>query len=215
MAILKGGMLHGKVGSLIYYTRNGASYVRSVPKPSANPPTPAQLAQRLRMKVAMQFLAPLAPVLEETFKPASRHVHSGINWATKQVLQDAIAGEYPDLYIDAGQVKVSWGGLPRLRNPELLLGEGGLFTLRWIPGSGPFIDNNTPVFLLIYNETQRRVVVSEGLACRGDGQLALPVAQEVLRGKVHGYGFLVDRSRRSASESVFLGTMVDGELVNE
>ncbi|GGH01365.1 hypothetical protein GCM10007415_41840 [Parapedobacter pyrenivorans] len=212
MAILKGGFLHGKVGNLIYYTRNGVSYVRSVPKPRTTPPTPAQLAQQLRMKRAMEFLAPLAPVLENSFKPANRHVRSGLNWATKQVLLDAIAGEYPDLYVDPGQVKVSWGGLPRLRNPELSLDASGLFTLHWIPGSSPFIDNNEPVFLLIYNETQRRVVVSEGLACRGDGQLTLQVAPEILRGKVHGYGFLVDRSRRSASESVFLGTLVNGEL---
>lgn len=210
MAILKGGFLHGKVGNLIYYTRNGVSYVRSVPKPRTTPPTPAQLAQQLRMKRAMEFLAPLAPVLENSFKPANRQVRSGLNWATKQVLLDAIAGEYPDLYVEPGQVKVSWGGLPRLRNPELSLDASGLFTLHWIPGSSPFIDNNEPVFLLIYNETQRRVVVSDGLACRGDGQLTLQVAPEMLRGKVHGYGFLVDRSRRSASESVFLGTWLNG-----
>ncbi|MFC3198271.1 DUF6266 family protein [Parapedobacter deserti] len=207
MAILKGGALHGKVGGLIYYTRNGVSYARSVPKPGAAPPSPAQLAQRLRMKLAMQFLAPLAPVLEKTFKPWNRQVYSGLNWATKQVLQDAVAGEYPDLYIDAPRVKVSWGALPRLDKPELSPGGDGRFTLRWIPGSGRFADNNEPVFLLIYNETHGHVVVSDGTACRGHGQLTLQVAQEVLRGKVHGYAFLTDRARRSASKSVFLGTV--------
>lgn len=212
MAILKGGTLHGKVGGLIYYTRNGVTYAKSVPKPSTVPPTHAQLAQRLRMKVAMRFLAPLASVLEDTFKPGSRQKLSGLNWATRQVLQEAIGGEYPDLHVEPRHVKVSWGGLPRLRNPRLSLGSNGLFTLQWLTESSTFIDNNVPVFLLVYNETHGRAVVSRDTAYRGDGQLSLPVAQEMLRGRVHGYGFLIDRSRRAASESVFLGTWVDGML---
>lgn len=206
MAILKGGFLHGRVGNLIYYTRNGVSCVRSVPKPCTTPPSPAQLAQRLRMKRTMEFLVPLAAVLENSFKPANRQVRSGLNWATRYVLQHAIAGEYPNLYVDPAQVKVSWGGLPRLRSPELSLGAGGVFILHWVAGSGSLIDNNVLVFLLIYNETHRRVMVSDGMACRGDGQLMLHVPQEMLQGKVHGYGFLIDRPRRAASESVFLGT---------
>lgn len=215
MAILKGGTLHGKVGGLVYYTRNGVSYVRSAPGPRTTPPSPAQQTQRLRMKLATQFLAPLVPVLDDTFKPGNRKKLSGPNWATRQLLQDAIGGEYPDLHIRAERVLVSCGTLPRLRNAALALGEDGLLTFTWVPTNSPFIDNNVPAYLLVYNHTHRRVVVSEGMACRGDGQLTLQVTQEMLKGTVHCYGFLMDRLQRSASDSVFLGTMVDGEPVNK
>ena len=211
MAILKGGALHGKVGGLIYYVRNGVSYARSAPKPSAKPPSPAQLAQQMRMKLTMRFLAPLAPVLEETFKPGSRQVKSGLNWATKQVLQDAVAGDYPHLFIDPRRVMVSWGGQLALQKPVLSIGSDGLCTLQWQNGDNPFADGNAPAFLLVYNETQGRVVVSDGTACHGDGQLALQLAQKLMQGRLHGYCFVMDRRRRSASRSVFLGTWVDGE----
>jgi len=212
MAILTGGTPHGKVGGLVYYTRNGVSYVRSAPKPRTTPPSPAQQAQRLRMKLATQFLAPLVPVLADTFRPGNRKKLSGPNWATRQVLQDAIAGDYPDLYVSAERVLVSCGPLPPMRYPELAFGEG-VFTLSWMTVDSMLIDNNVPAYLLVYNQTHQRLVLSEGTACRGDGQLDMQVAAEMLNGTVHCYGFLMDRIRRSASDSVFLGTLVDAELV--
>ena len=210
MAIFSGGALHGKVGTLIYYMRNGVSCVRSAPKPRIDSPSPAQQAQRARMKLAAQFLAPLIPVLDDTFKPGNRKKLSGPNWATKQLLQDAIAGEYPDLHVRAERVLVSCGTLPPLRNTALAPGKDGLLTFNWEPTGSPFIDNNMPAYLLVYNQTHRCVVLSKGTACRGDGELALQVAQEMLVGTVHCYGFVMDRVRRSASDSVFLGTLVDG-----
>ena len=210
MAIFSGGALHGKVGNLVYYMRNGVSCVRSIPKPRNDSPSPAQQAQRARMKLATQFLAPLKPVLDDTFKPGNRKKLSGLNWATKQLLQDAIAGEYPDLYVRAERVLMSCGTLPPLRKTALALGEDGLFAFNWEPTGSPFIDNNVPVYLLVYNQTHRRVVLSKKAACRGDGELTLQIAQEMLKGTVHCYGFVMDRMRRSASDSVFLGTLVDG-----
>uniref|UniRef100_UPI0021CA1845 DUF6266 family protein n=1 Tax=Parapedobacter soli TaxID=416955 RepID=UPI0021CA1845 len=198
-------------GGLIYYVRNGVPCARTTPKPSTKPPTPAQLAQRMRMKLTMRFLAPLAPVLEETFKPGNRQVKSGLNWATKQVLQDAVAGDYPHLYIDPRRVMVSWGGQLALQQPVLAVGSDGLCSLQWLNGDNPFVDGNAPAFLLAYNETQGRVVVSDGTACRGEGQLSLQLAPRLMQGRLHGYCFVMDRRRREASRSVFLGTWVDGE----
>jgi len=214
MAILTGGSLRGKVGGLVYYTRKGVSCVRSAPKPPTAAPTPAQQAQRQRMKLATQFLAPLVPLLDDTFKPGNRKKLSGAHWATRQLLHNAIAGEYPEQYVRAELVMVSCGTLPLLRKTALVFDDGGLFTFTWAHTESPFIDSNVPVYLLVYNQTHRRVVVSEGAACRGDGKLDMQIAQEMLKGTVHCYGFVMDRMRRSASDSVFLGTIVDGELLN-
>ena len=212
MAILKGGALHGKVGNLVYYIRNGVPCVRAVAKPSSIPPTPAQLAQRWRMKLATQFLAPLAPVLDDTIKVHSRKKLTGMNWATQKLLQDAVAGEYPDLHIQPSKVLVSLGALAPLRNPLLALGEDRLLTLQWEPISSYFVDSNDQAFLLVYNQTSKQVYLSHGTASRGDGRLTLAATPEILKGMAHCYGFVLDRSRRSASNSVFVGTLTDGAL---
>lgn len=211
MAILKGGALHGKVGGLIYYTRNGVSCARAMPKPRAVPPSPAQLAQRLKMELTTRFLTPLGPVLDDTFKSADRKKRSGLNNATSHVLREAIAGEYPDLYIVPARVLVSHGSLAPLHNPLLALGDDQLITLRWEPPTAnPLVDNNDQVFLLAYNQTRKQVFLSQGAASRGDGQLTLPATPEMLKGTVHLFGFLLGRMRQSASDSVFLQTLVDG-----
>src|SRR5690606_39116610 len=124
MAIFRGGALHGKVGNLVYYMRNGVSCVRSIPKPRNDSPSPAQQAQRARMKLATQFLAPLKPVLDDTFKPGNRKKLSGLNWATKQLLQDAIAGEYPELHVRAERVLRDCGTLPPRRHTARGAGRG-------------------------------------------------------------------------------------------
>src|SRR5690606_34061484 len=140
MAVLKGGMLHGKVGDLIYYTRKGVPCVRTAPKKSSGPPSPAPRAQRLRMKVAMRFLTPPTPVLEKTVKAGDRSRMAGINWATKQVLEDAIGGEYPDLYVQPERVLVSTGRVPRLRGVGLSGDEAQRWTFTWNAVESLFID---------------------------------------------------------------------------
>ena len=212
MAILKGGVLHGKVGGLVYYVRNGVPCVRAAAKPSTTPPTHAQLAQQQRMKMAIQFLAPLAPVLEDTIKTQVRKKLSGMNWVTKMLLRDAIAGEYPNQYIQPERVPVSRGSLDPLYNPLLELDQNRSFVLRWVPMPNEFVDGNDQVFLLLYNQTGKQAYMSQGTASRVDGQLTLPTTPEMLNGTVHGYGFVLDRLRKSASNSVFLGTFVDGVL---
>lgn len=212
MAILRGGALHGKVGNLVYYVRNGKPCVRAMPKPTPKEPTVAQLAQRLRMKLATQFLGPLGPMLENTFRPFDRKRMSGLNHATRHTLANAIGGDYPDLYIQAEQVLVSSGALPKLREPELALTGDCQLTLTWAPAHTTFIDNDDVVFLLVYNPTNRMVVLSPEDSCRGSGQLTLEVGQDVFNEGAYCYGFLRDRLRRKVADSVFLGEIRNGVL---
>lgn len=212
MAIINGGRLQGKVGSLIYYTRGGKTYARAVPKSSTKPPTEAQLAQRRRMKVAMQFLSPLTPVLEITYRSASGRLNkTGLNMAVAQALSCAMAGQYPDFYIDPSLVQVSRGTIQTLRRVSLQLDTAGIFTLQWVPEhESPMVDKNVPVVLLLYNQTRGVTELSNEKTMRSDGELTMQVSDEMLRGDVHAYALVLDRVGHNASPSHFVGTWKNG-----
>src|SRR5690606_36851674 len=131
MATVKSGRLTGKVGNMVYYIRNGNQYARALPKAAQYEPSPAQRAQRLRMKLVMQFVSPLAPMLDDTFRPHDRKL-TGMNKAVRHALQaGAVAGTYPDLYLRPERMLVSSGGLTKMRYPLLARDEGGRAVLSW------------------------------------------------------------------------------------
>jgi len=213
MAVLKGGRLHGKVGNLVYYTRNGVSCVRSIPKPSPRQSSAAQQAQRERMKLVSQYFAPLGPMLNDTFKSGDRR-SSGINKAVRHAMHEAIAGEYPDLRILPDRVLVSHGSVRMMRTPVLRIAATGIAELTWVAGEWGAQYDDIP-YLLVYNVSNGRVQLVGGNAHRNEERMAAQLNDEVRQGTAHCFGFVMDRMRHAASDSVFLGIMVDGELVNQ
>jgi len=210
MAIVKSGRLTGKVGNTVYYMRNGIQYARALPKSTKHEPSPAQRAQRLRMKLVMKFVSPLAPMLNNTFRPGNRKL-SGVNKAVRHALRaEAVEGVFPDLYLQPEKVLVSSGILPTMRRPQLVLDGVGNATLTWYRTS--VIDDDDLAFMLLYNVNNGRGQLAGGDTYRTQERLTVKLNEEILRGTTHAYGFMMDRLRRSASDSVFLGTLVDGVL---
>ena len=114
--------MNGKLGNMVYYTRNGVQCVRSLPKVGPREASVAQQAQRLRMKLVTRYLSPLSPMLSDTFNPGNKKM-TGMNKAVRYALQEAVAGEFPDLYILPEKVLVSSGPVPKMRNPTFEVDE--------------------------------------------------------------------------------------------
>jgi len=113
MATLKKGILgpiSGKVGDAVYSSRNGISHVRSLPKPSQKSATDKQLAQRMKFRLAMGFLTPLNHILNDSYRKVNPK-RTGIGAAARQILSEAIVGEYPELKIDYSKVALIRGHL--------------------------------------------------------------------------------------------------------
>ncbi len=102
--------LSGKVGNVVIYQMYGKSYMRSMPGKYNDKKSEAQLAQRQKMQLINAFLGPFKDVLRITFK--NEAVGRSPYMAAKSFnMLNAIAGEYPEQYIDYSKALVSMGSV--------------------------------------------------------------------------------------------------------
>ena len=114
MARLNNGILgggSGKVGTVVMYTRYGREFVRSLPTPAKDRKTPGQLAQRQKMALIHQFLRPAKELIQKTFSNDSS-MRSPYQSAQSYNLKHALAGAYPNQYIDLQKGLISKGNIP-------------------------------------------------------------------------------------------------------
>lgn len=104
------GPISGKVGNMVFVTRNGKCYVKSLPKRSDKPATEKQIIQRAKFGMVMHFISPLSALINDSYKLIDRK-KTGTNVAVKQILTEAISGEYPKLKIDFAKVSLIRGHL--------------------------------------------------------------------------------------------------------
>lgn len=103
------GRITGKVGDLIYSTRNGINYVKQAPKKSLKAPSEKQLIQWQKFAIVMHFLSPLKKLLNESYRNNPKR--SGLHNAMKKNLIESIIGEYPCLSLDYSKVSLVHGQL--------------------------------------------------------------------------------------------------------
>ncbi len=106
-------LISGKVGDKIYVIRDGKNYVRSLPTKTSKSPTEKQLAHRAKFGLVTQFLLPIAPLLNESYKKVNKK-RSGFQMAVRQVFAEAVSGAYPNLEIDPSKASLLHG---RLNSP--------------------------------------------------------------------------------------------------
>ena len=101
----------GRLGNLVFYRMNGMNIVRTKPAHFHDSKSPAQLAQRQRMKVVNDFLKPFLQLIRITFPPqkAGRTARSE---SQSYIMRHALAGEYPGMYVDKSKALLSRGPLP-------------------------------------------------------------------------------------------------------
>lgn len=113
MAIQRGcfGPISGKVGDRVYVIKNGVNYVRSLPRKTSKPATEEQQIWRAKFGLASGFLKPLTGLLNSSYKFINPK-KTGKGLALRQILDEAIIGDYPDLEIDYAKVRLIHGRLP-------------------------------------------------------------------------------------------------------
>jgi hypothetical protein len=116
----------GRLGNLVFYKLKGRNIVRTKPAHFSDKKSPAQLAQRQRMLAVNGFLNPFSNLLKLTFAPEDERL-TARQAAQSYNMRNALAGEYPGIYVDKSRVLLSRGPLPvpvkawMERNPEGLL----------------------------------------------------------------------------------------------
>lgn len=100
----------GRIGPVVVFYRNDKRYVRAYTVPR-DPKTPAQLAQRAKLKLANQGLSPLSEAIRQGY----RNNHKAYRSLVGKAIKEFIVGEYPSFSIDYSKIQLSEG---RLLLPE-------------------------------------------------------------------------------------------------
>lgn len=200
------GMFIGRAGPVTGFIRNGQPLVRISRNSSAPKKTPARLAQQGKLTVANNFTRAFTQsgFLNKSF-PAYGHTGSGYNRATSAILNRAISGEHPNLYIAYPLALVSQGPLPVAEEVGSLPDAEGNIQFYWADNS----DTGTAkasdkVILVAYFPELKKAVYTIGDATRKEGRATLETKD------YNGYtaetwvGFL-SSNEKNASDSVYAG----------
>lgn len=201
------GGFSGKVGTVIGGNWNGVDYMRARHTHSNDSKSTAQLDQRARFSLVLQFLKPLQKFLQVGFKNRPGR-QSTFNAAVSCNMQNALTGVYPDYSIDYSKVKVSMGALPGALNPAVVAGPAGELLFSWEDNCGKIgaMANDKVVLLVYHPEKQTCVSVLAGNS-RVTGSHSLTLPEGFGRENLHCYMAFRNSSQTTISDSQYVGSI--------
>jgi len=134
MAVLQNKILQhskGKLNGMVIYEMDGRTIVRSLPSEFKDRKSPAQLAQRRRMLLVMDFLKPFKELLKFTF-PGEAGKRSGYFAAKSWNLKHGLKGTYPGILIHKEKALLCHGPVPLPTGMQVTRQSKGLFFI-WSP----------------------------------------------------------------------------------
>jgi hypothetical protein len=210
MGTIKQGILggfSGKVGSVIGGIWKGICYMRGIALSYTNPQTDAQLAQRQKWSVTMNFLQPLSEFLKTGFKSYAVKM-TGINAAMSYNLRNALTGTYPNIAIDYPNALVSRGNLAGVLNQVASSTVAGTVKFDWEDNSGEIgASALDKTLLVVYNPTQNQAVTVSQLAERADGTQTVTVPDSFSGDLVQCYMAYITADGVTVSNSAFAGAV--------
>jgi hypothetical protein len=207
MAIVKNGIISGKVGNLIGYNNNGVQAFRAMPKKSNRPPTLVQLAQRMRFGTMVHFLAPLKHLTSKGYgNPKATRSQSaqcvGYNF------KHAIKGTFPDMEIDYSEIVITTGKLCPVAHGEAFSDRGGCINFSWVEstrsGMHGATDNAIPV---VFNPSKNRYEFIRTTSDRASQCAVLNIPLEFSGDTLHCWLIFISPNGKEFSTSCYLGTV--------
>ncbi len=203
MARVISGRITGKVGDLIFSNRNGVNYVRRASKKTPKTPTLKQLIQREKFGMVMHFLSPIKGLLNESCRHPKK---SGMTIVAKQILAEAIIGEYPDLKINFSLVSLIRGNL---RKPDLDIlynSKSGKLHLSWQYSINFESYLNDELCTLIYCPSiAKRWHYLRGGILRSEQNGAVKLPAELIGHDIHIWLFYHSEMMGSFSDTEYVG----------
>jgi len=196
------GFFSGKVGNVVGSSNFGKSYVKRVPKVSDKPKSEKQLAQQARFALAVRILQPIKDLLF-TFRRRPK-APSGFNLAVRQVLADAIQGEYPNFTVDYSKLIITRGIWGTAECAEVLADNGSLY-IGWFAGVfRPNSYGDDAVCILVYEPISNTYLRSSEGVFRSHGMVAISLPETWAGKTIHTYLYCVSH-QGAYSNSVYAG----------
>lgn len=207
--LLKGlfGPISGKVGNMVFVTRNGKSYVQSMPQPSHRKPTERQLEQRTRFGMVMGFATLFKTMVQVTLK-SRKPVLTGMNVMVKDILQHAVTGEYPSQQIEYSKVRFTKGYVAGAYHPEVYLAGKEILKLYWAEDLSFNAFSSDQLIVVLYRESLNECWfdLRTGVS-RWKGSSVIRIPEAFASRETHVWIAFHSPEQRRYSNSQYLGTL--------
>ena len=216
------GPFFGKVGEVIGSSWHGIPYIKSRPAVFHDAKSPAQLAQRMRMQVAHQFVKSIKNVITIGYRYVAG-AQIPYNKAVSYIVKNVIVGEYPDMGIAPDMVMVSQGNLmgaegrTATKEDEKIafswditdekeqssLKEKGLSTSKENAAKHPNMRTDDTAWLVAYNFAKQEPKTVQTSRGEGHGMIEIPANWK--EDGIGCYLFFASNQDDAVSDSQFLG----------
>lgn len=210
MAKITGGIfgnISGKIGGLVFSTRNNQTEVRNLPKKYEGPVTEAALGARARLKLLVGFLRLFTFFIKIGYPKKSKQRMSAFNVAFSENYRWIIGGAYPNLEIDYPKVTLSKGNLNGLSSLMIHQVDRQLFNLRWNSNiesyQSPVADGCDCIYCVLYDPIGKQVVEVAAGAIRSDNYLLFYLPEKMTGKKIHLYVFLRSSRKKEVSPTQY------------
>lgn len=128
------GILNGKLGDVVFFQRNGKTYVRSLGVPRKSTITIAQQQQRARFRIVADFLSTLKDLVKITFSKNAKRM-TAMNEATAWIYKNGLKKDPQHFALDYPNILVSKGDLYPAANPVAFSMFQGTIDFGWTNNS--------------------------------------------------------------------------------
>lgn len=202
------GPVNGLVGTVVGSTWRGIDYVRSKPvRSSSATPSQAQLDQRFKFRLVVNFIQTMGALLDYTFKDYAVK-KTGRNSATSYLLKNAITGASPAFTLDYSQVLISRGDLPKAAGASATAGIDRSVTFSWAnnAGTGKALETDKAI-VVVYCPMLDHSIYSVTDATRRTGTTNIDTS--AFSGQtVHTWMGFLSANGKEVANSVYTGQLV-------
>ncbi|GAA4802149.1 hypothetical protein GCM10023231_33860 [Olivibacter ginsenosidimutans] len=164
-----------------------------------------KLASQQKMRLAMTFLHPLRPIINESWaKYGEGKKTKAFGQALRKVIQDAIEGNYPDQRIIPDRVLISMGTVPLSPITDVVRSEASL-EVYFENQAHPMAKDGDEVTIIAYSPDLGIGAKNDQICSRKDGRIEVELPPQFEQGAFHAYLFFRDIKKNNFSKSYYLG----------
>lgn len=201
----------GKIGTLVFYTLNGKTVVRSKPgsnHKNKNNPSPLQLIQREKLKTINAFLKPIKQALDFGFQEFLTQSKKGMHCAYSEINTKGY-NHTRESKIDPAFLRVSKGNLLGPENPQLTK-NGNMLEISWSDNSSEGkAQRSDETFILCYCPEEEKYIWPKSKFRRNGGLAVIELNSEESEKSWHVYLAFSQMNHKkksyTLSDSVYLG----------
>lgn len=164
-----------------------------------------KLASQQKMRLAMAFLNPLRPIINDAWKNYGNGKKSkAFGQALRKVIQDAISGDYPDQVIEPEKVMISMGTLPSPPIDDVAYSKERLevfFSNR----AHPLASDGDELVLVLINPEMGFGARNDQTFYRKDGHIEVELPPQFGQYGFYVYLYAHNRRRTHYSKSHYIG----------